>query len=565
MAVLTWISQLAGGIDDRRHPLGTEEGLAEFQQMLPLSQPAATLQQICESLEQAREAKLAPPALRRAVRALDDAAQPCLDELWHTLFRDARGEQVSDLSYNALSRYSWRIATLLQACLGDSASGAEKEAAEEMTLFALRAMRALMCAKKLERMAYRMPEPALWEAARALQLKAGRLGALRTAIEPYPGRTRRITVAQEVLAGLMLETAPLGSLLPTQVECLDALLHANASALVEGDKGGGATPFFFDPAKPQVPQRWLPGLPARESLRFFGPGALAGRVAALCAEAGKAAEVPDWAVPSGCALDSYRALLDTLRQHWSDKPPQRRERREANTGEMLLVHGLSQARRMAAASERAHSDTQLALAGSDKMRNERYFDRIRFGTVDADKTATGKLLRSQLLAPKQVLDKFETAGDRQLMLRSQVADASDSGLGIALDKRAPWAKPGVLVGYRSADSLDWSVAIVRRLGRSGNSQTLGLERLVGSATTAQAMPIHDPQPGSVERAGLGDAGVCEAILIEGPTLLLVAPPGLDAAGHWLLLWVRKEKRLVRVKALRETGRDFGIFVLQPGA
>ena len=565
MPVLKWISQLGGGIDDRRHPLGIEDGLAEFLQMLPLSQPAAALQQICEALEQARDLKLAAPALRRALRSLDDTAQPCIDELWHTLFRDARGEQVSDVSYTALSRYSRRTAALFQACLADAAPGGEKEALEGIALLALRAMRALMCAKKLERMAYRMPEPALWEAARALQQRASQLGVLRAVVEPYPARApARISVAQEFLAGLLLETAPLGSLLPTQVECLDVLLHRNAAALLEGDKGDGATPFYFDQAKPQLPQRWLPGLPKRESMRFFGPGALVERVAALRAEAEKASDVPDWAVPSGCAMESYRALLDSLHQHWSDKPPQRRDRRQAEGGEVLIVHGLSQTRRMVAASERARSETQLALTSGDKMRNERYFDRIRFGTVDADKTATGKLLHTQLLAPKQVLDKFETAGDRQLMLRSQVADASDSGLGIALDKRAPWARPGVLVGYRSADSLDWSVAIVRRLGRSQNSQTLGLERLVGSSVTAHAMAMRDPKPQSVERAGLGDAGVSEAILVEGPALMLVAPPGFDAAGQWLLLWVRKEKRLARVKALRETGRDFGIFALQPG-
>jgi hypothetical protein len=503
--------------------------------------------------------------MRRALRRLDDAAQPCLEELWHTLFRDARGEQVSEVSFGALARYSRRMAALLQAGLGDIAVGGEKEAAAEAALFAVRAMCSLMCAKKLDRMAYRMPEPALWEATRALQHRAGQLGVLRGAVEPYPGRSQApISVAQEFLAGLMLETAPLGSLLPTQVECLDVLLHRNASTLLEGDKGDGGTPFFIDQAKPQMPQRWLPGLPKRESLRFFGPGPLAERIAALRDEAEKAAEVPDWVVPSGCSIEGYRALLDTLGQHWSDKPPQRRDRRQAESGEMLLVHGLSQARRMVAASERARSDTQLALGAGDKMRHDKYFDRIRFGTVDPDKTATGKLLRSELLAPKQVLDKFETAGDKQLMLRSQVADTSDSGVGVALDKRAPWARPGVLVGYRQADSLDWSVAIVRRLGRTQNSQTLGLERLIGSAVTAHAMAMTDPKPQSVERAGLGDAGVGEAILIEGPALLLVAPASLDAVGQWMLLWVRKEKRLVRVRGLRETGRDFGIFVLQPG-
>jgi len=55
--------------------------------------------------------------------------------------------------------------------------------------------------------------------------------------------------------------------------------------------------------------------------------------------------------------------------------------------------------------------------------------------------------------PKQLLEKLETAGDRQLMQRSSVADTSDSGIGVSIPARATWARLGVLVGYREMRRL----------------------------------------------------------------------------------------------------------------
>src|SRR4051812_30296127 len=115
-----WLSQLTGSIDDRKHPLGTERGIAEFQQMLPVSQPAIAIREVCEMLEQARAAALEPAAFQRALGLLDEAVQPALHELRHMLFRDARGEKISDVSQRALVDYSTRLAPLYAAVLASS-------------------------------------------------------------------------------------------------------------------------------------------------------------------------------------------------------------------------------------------------------------------------------------------------------------------------------------------------------------------------------------------------------------------------------------------------------------
>src|SRR5438477_2126399 len=115
--------------------------------------------------------------------------------------------------------------------------------------------------------------------------------------------------------------------------------------------------------------------------------------------------------------------MRVLAEHWSAKPPQRRDRRSPAAAEVLLVHGLVQARRMVGASELARSGKPVLRGAKDDMKASKQFNKLRFGSMNPDKTTTGTLLTKDLVAaaPKQVLEKLETAGDKQLMQRSSVA------------------------------------------------------------------------------------------------------------------------------------------------
>ena len=554
-----WLSQLTGSIDDARHSLGTERGIAEFHQMLPVSTPAIAIREVCETLQQAQAAGLSAAAFQRALGTLDEGVQPALHELRHMLFRDARGEKISDVSQRALVDYATRMASLYGAVL-TSYKPAAKDDPEGLAVLALRAMRQLMELKKFARIGYQAPPQALWGEIHRIHALASRLGVLRTSAAAYPQETGRFSTHQEYVCGLLLESAPLGSLLPTQIECLDLLLHGHVAALAYGDSPSAQAPFCFDLERPASPQRWLPGLAKRPSTRFIGAGTLATELQRMAETARKAGEVPLWAVPSECDLEGFLSLLRSLHAHWSPTPPQRRHRRTAGAAEVLLVHGLVQTRRMLAASELARTGALPEPAVQDKSRANRQFDKIRFGSVNPDKTTTGKLLKKAFVPPKTLLDKMETAGDKQLMQRSSVADTSDSGLGVSLPGSATWARLGVLVGYRFPDSLEWQVAIVRRIARVSGQLSVGLERLTGTLTTVHFLP---EQNLAAARSSFGEQVAQEGLLLENNRSLLIAPSTEFRTGQSIVLGIRENARAMRVESLVGSGRDYRIIALQP--
>ncbi|HEY6822594.1 MAG TPA: hypothetical protein VI321_11300 [Burkholderiales bacterium] len=554
----SWISQLTGNIDDRKHLVGTEAGIAEFEQMLP-SQPAIAIREVCETLEQARAAGLGAAAFQRALGRLDEAVQPALHLLRHMLFRDARGERISDVSQRALVDYSTCLAPLYAAALG-AAKPASGENQEAVGVLALRAMRQLMELKKFARVGYQAPPQTLWGEIHRVHALASRLGVLRSQAVAYPGESDKCSTHNEYVCGLLLETAPLGSLLPTQIECLDLLVHRYAGALAFSDSPSVQAPFCFDLERPASPQRWLPGLPKRPGTRFIGAGSMAAELQGMAEKARAAGEVPSWAVPSECDLEGFVSLLRVLREHWSPTPPQRRDRRMTGATEVLLVHGLVQARRMVAASELARAGVVQEPAVQDKSRTHRQFDKIRFGSVNPDKTTTGKLQKKAFVPPKTLLDRMETAGDKQLMQRSSVADTSDSGIGVSIPASATWARLGVLVGYRFPDSLDWQVAIVRRIARISGQLSVGLERLTGTLTTVHFMP---EQNLAAARSAFGEQVALEALLLVNSRPLLIAPSTEFRAGQSIVLGIKENARPMRVASLVGSGRDYRIIALEP--
>ena len=562
MAGRNWLSQLTSGIDDRSHPLGTESGLKEFHQTLPASQPGLAVSQICDALDQAREAKVSAPAFQRALAALDEAAQPALAELRHTMFHDPRGDRISEVSQRALAAYARHMAglylyalDLLQAPLeGD-------DAISRGALNSLRAMRCAMEIKKLGRIAYQAPDLELWRLIHRIHARAGELKVQRVQTpvlaQAYAGNPERVSVQHEYVAGLLFETAPLGGLLPTQIECLDLLVRRYAPVLLWSEKPAPEVPFHIDLERPAAPQRWLPGLAARASMRFLGPGGIGADLESLAEKARAAGQLPEWAVPSECDLEGYLALLRMLREHWSTSPPQRRHRRTPTGNELLLVHGLLQARRMVAASEYARSGAQIPKA-VDPVLAKKQFDKIRFGSVNPDKTTTGKLQKKEFIPPKQMLEKLELAGDKEMMQRSSVADTSDSGIGVSIPLRATWARLGVLVGYRFSDSLDWQIAIVRRISRAADHLSVGLERLIGKTQSVRFVPERRDFT-----ATFSQIDALEGILIEGAVGLLVAPVGQYAAGQALTLGIGEGSRAARVKMSVDSGKDYRIIALGP--
>ena len=219
-------------------------------------------------------------------------------------------------------------------------------------LIVLRAVRAWATRKKLLRMSYRFPDEELWALGNRFMQFSQMRGLLDKETEAFPGAGLS-TVQRERLAALLFDVAPHASMSPAQMECLELLLRQYQAGFVQRSEPAPELPFYVDLARAQPPQRWLPGLPVRASMRFFGPGAALAKIAALAGEAAQAETLPPWAAASGCTTEEFRQLLAMLGKHWSDKPPQRRERRVAASSNVFLVNGFADARQALSASEEA--------------------------------------------------------------------------------------------------------------------------------------------------------------------------------------------------------------------
>lgn len=562
--VFDWLNQkLKRPPTEELHFLASDEGIEEFQASLPASQPGLALSQVCDALDAALGANIESKLFRRALRTLDKGAQAQVAELTHTLFRDSRGDQVAEGSWAALNMYLNRMQAFYRQAIEQPPikSNWDDEDREYALLMTCRAMRLMVSRKKLLHFAYRTVDSDLWAHMNRVYARAKVFGLHRTMTEPYSGSGESTCVHNEYIAGMLFETAPLGGLLPTQMECLDLFLRLNAPVLASADKPSPERPFFIDSSKNQPPQRWLEGLGARANLHFFGPGKAYAILESLRAEAHDATELPDWAVPSSCDLRGYRGLLDSLCNYWSMQPPQRRHRRNASVSEVLVAHGFDQVRRMVAITETAHSGQVFAGFETNKLLDDKYFNKIRFGSVNPDQTGKGKKEGPppKKLSPREILETLETRGDKELLQRWIVLDTSDSGFGVLVPGRAPWAKLGVLVAYRLVDSLKWEVSIVRRLGRNAeNKMTVGLERLAGEAKSARARQVHGVIPETWENLTIGGDNSAEAVIIEGETKLMLLQPGRYGESDYFIVSSGTERYPVQVNGVLPPGSDYQI-------
>jgi hypothetical protein len=570
MAVRDWFSgKLRGGGEDA-HPLTSDEALERFVAELPEDKPAVALQQACDALEDAIDVKLPPARFAAALQTLDARMQKPIAALRQSLFRDARGGPLSEASLGALGQYYRRIAALYEHALKSLAPGRRSdEELGRVSVMALRGLRALAQRNKLAHFAYRASDAELWEAiARILEL-ARALGVLRTSAQAY-ATTLRTTVAQEHLVTLMFEMAPLANLLPAQMECLDLLLRRVAGGFETADRPGPATPYRFEPAQPRPPQRWLPGKAVAGKPIFFGAGASVAKLAALREETRGAARLPEWALESGGGIDAFHGLVDLLLAQWSERPPRRRHERQPLTYPKLalrVVGGFELSRRMVANSEFVKAAKDGAAAGASAaggaprltLADDADLER---GAADANlsRTSTLELRQRASSQPGQVLEQLEIEVARDAVLSTLVADASESGIGAAAPvARLPWARPGALIGFRTADSLEWQLGLLRRIGRTARGElTLGVERLPGTAARARVVLTEDLDFTPWRNEVLGSRGEdsVDCLLLSGPRALLALPAGEYRVDQHLTLWAQQQRSEVRITGIVQQGTDF---------
>ena len=371
-------------------------------------------------------------------------------------------------------------------------------------------------------------------------------------VKLYADDLQQSTVEREYLTCLMLGIAPTSNLLPTQTYCLYLILRNFNECYRCAGNHDTKLPFVMDTATGLSPQRALGLIKARPGVRFFGFGDARVRLESLRHAAHASNQLPEWVQASRIDIDRYRALLDTLLEHWSDEPPQRRSRRERQVATIIVTHGFGRVYRMLACSKYAKEGKQLNYV--EHMRHDATVFRGEFGSVGDEEPGTTTEHSS---TPLEILRKFELAGDRAMTEQWTLVDASEGGLGAVAEKHGGWLRAGMLIGFRYHDSIEWRIATVRRLARTPQGKLgVGLKFQQETASCGR-LRVNNTNPDDIWIApGKGVDPFVNAILVGGAQPLLIVESGVYAPNRECLMRLGDAKQDIRLEQLIERGVHF---------
>lgn len=559
--MLNWITGKIKqeGTERSNHPLGTDAAIRVFLENLTPGRPETNLLEICDWLAEPANLSVAllPPAALRAITRLDEHAQAATEACWQLFLAEKRVDHLAEQKLKALeSFYQARHAANLHCLrlLEQNPEAAGGNLLNAKALFAQRAINALVGRLRVMRIRYRVPDTAWWNAATEALQFADKAGVINLKQNTYPVDTAPSSPWLELLVALFFEVSPLGNCRPQQMELLLRILRwLEPQFMVQGTYSP-QSPYYVRLDWLAPPAKTIGALAADPKLVFFGPGLAYGRLIALRATIKTSAALPEWLLTTYCEKDQALAIVDALVMHWSERPPQRRHKRDQASGMLRVANGFAAMRRVIAFSEFARSGRKIGYKSHLEMLK---FERKGF--ADAIPTSVEDEARWQNATPLETLRILETAGDKQMMDDWSLTDVSETGLGATSPFLKPWMVIGAYVGYRPDAEIDWQIGILRRIHRKPSGHpSLGLETFTETPRCAQVRRLNYTQSSDPWHhvAQEGFAPIFEdAIVLSMSKSLLLLPEGLHADGALLVLVVGGNPIPIRLTRLVHRNAD----------
>lgn len=564
--MLNWLTSKLGKTKGDQHPLGSPAAIRRFLEAIEGGQPAEILSEIGDWLgDGGRMAAELPAAdCRRAVRALDEFAQPAIEELWRGLFGQPNEEVAEDCRLS-LSQYFGHAAAAYRITLEHfpPQTAISTQERSELGLFALRALRFLGHRNKLYRMRYRVGGTDHWSAVHELFRLARTRGVVATNYPLYEKSEGSTSFEIEYVHCLLFEVAPLDNMAPRQMEVVDRYLRQSAKELILREEADAGTPFIVDLQSAAPPQRWHPGMAMPAEWRFFGPGMAHGAILQVL-NILQQDMAPGWLASVPISRQSQAEALLLLRDHWSQEPPQRIAPRTPEQGVLMVVHGFAEVRRMVAVSTYVRSGHKLSAAATTYTERTR-LQKDYFGTVAETAVLIGPAAKDadENLTPIEMIQRLEAAGDKDQRDRWQMADASATGIGVIAPLHRPWFHVGALIGYRRETAVYWQVAVIRRLGRSSDGRRLiGLRLLQGIPQPVHVKAVAATEAENLQLNATALSEFDDAILLSTNDGTLLVEPR-HTVGDRLLIAGEKLRLVVRLAERVDGTGEFKLFRYEP--
>lgn len=542
------------------HPLASDEGLDALMADIPESDPRRLLHDVDQwfgSMDEVTREIGATLALRALAR-LDQFARPSARHLLVRYLTPTEREYQSDAAWSALDGHAALQYRCYRTFIVPGLQLATDEDKVRMARCANRALMAWGLRKKLQHFRYRRPAPELWQDAHELLAVLGKLGLLKTLAAPYRNEPDSTPLA-EYLIGVYLEFAPMGNLVPQQMEFIEGVLRHGGGLELSG-QATEHTSHVIDVAGTAGPQRYQPGPATGGSLRYCSVAKLKAPMMKFAAQYRRPEAGPEWLGQCPASKAQVEAAIQVLMAHWGGPPPKRRRERRSGQGEMRVMLGFGLARRMIAAAHFARMGRSLKYEGNDWEAISRQFEATRFGSVNEPEPGAMAIepadAADEALTPLQILRKLETKGDDAQMERWTLLDSSESGMGFLVPAILPRHRIGMLICLREAEGMDWRMGIVRRIGRDGaNRPGIGIETLGWPSICSLAKPFGEESAWTKVADG-GGHGWSDAILVTLDGRELVLPTGTFFEG--LVVEVRSEygQWKLRFDALADRGPDY---------
>lgn len=570
--MLNWLKNKVSQENPPHHPFATAEGVRHFLSEMPKGRPETLLGEISDILgnPKAHLDGLTPDLVAAPILQIDDHYRPAVDLCWRGLLIEAQLGASSEQKLKALDTYfqSVMVATrfamdlMLPAILSAApAQGAPpSQLPPQVGALGQRAMYGQIERLLIQRMRYRAPPPAWWSDSLALLQATRSAGVINLKQASRPNDPTTSSTWLEYLVALMAECAPLGNLSHHQLDALYRISRWLEPQFLVQERFNPQTPFVSSLHRPLAPVRLKPGMNHEEGMIYFGPGLAHQHLAKLRNLLISSERLPGWLLQSNCPFDKIIHLLETLEQHWSPTPPQRRHGREQRKEPLHVVTGFSTMRRMVALSAFARSGRRLNYTSHFELQK---FSRFGFADPTEVPKTTGNPI-SENAPPLEIIRSMETSGDKELMDAWELQDVSPNGLGAIAPFLKPWITAGALIGYRMDSESDWRIGILRRIGRTerGNP-SIGIEsypELPMAARFEIASSPSDPWslPGNRSTQTVDQ----DAIVLSMEKDLLLLPANSFLQGRRLQLEIGQAKSLIQLARKVASGPDFDLVEFQ---
>jgi hypothetical protein len=562
------LDSVQGRIQERKsdHPLGTATSLASLIAGIPTGTPARQLFEVDEWLAQVPGvlAESGVDAALRAAMALDESARGGQEALLVAYLSANRREYLADSVWAALDAHAGHVFDTYRGII-DALGWMPRSSTEKQNLNVLivRALRAWALRKKLQHFRYRMPSAASWRAAHELVRLGARAGLGQSSCIAYSAETAS-TVLREYLSGVYLELAPLGSLIPQQLEFVDRFLRiqGQSDGFEFSAQPGANSAYLIDLAEARGPSRSGKDAAGSGEQRFLSTVRQRAVLLKLSAQLRQAGQMPDWLADLPIDSEHCQGAIKALVLNWAPTPPQRSAKRFAQEARIHAVFGFGMARRMVAASHYARMGRLLDYEGSDAAHQ---FNEQRFGRLltDAESHAAAEdsVREPEIVNPLDILNRLELSGEKAQMESWTQTDASETGFGALIPAVLPRHRIGTLVASRYVDGIQWRLGLIRRISRDAQGRpAIGIESLgwPSICATARAAGAVDPWVKMEHSVG----GEVDALIVAHDCQQLVLPAKSFLDGLELTIRSEEGVRRVRLTRLLERGADFDYIEFQ---